>query len=103
MPAVGSSSTNPPWTAAAPTIWGCAPWPGGGTSSETAAIQVEPPSRLSQAPLAWLVTVRTALARPVPTTLVVVVVTSPAIRIRLPSAAAYLMLRTRPVPEGSRS
>src|SRR5580693_6067251 len=102
-PVVGRSRTNPPSTAASPTIKGCAPWPVGGTSGETAASQVEPPSRLSQAPLVWLVTVRVTLALPWPTTLVVVVVTSPAMRVRLPSAAAYLMFRTRPLPAESRS
>src|SRR5580692_4991327 len=93
-PVVGLSSTNPPLTAATPAIRGSAAGPPDATP---AAAQVEPPSRLSQAPLVWLVTVR----RPLPTALVVV--TSPAIRIREPSVAAYLMFCTRPAPAGSRS
>src|ERR1700722_16714176 len=96
-PVAGLSSTNPPLTAATPAIRGCAAGRAGGTP---AAPQVDPPSRLSQAPLVWLVTVRRPLW---PLLTALVVVTSPAIRIREPSVAAYLMSCTRPAPAGRRS
>ena len=75
-------------TAASPAIRFCAPCPAGTASGA----QVAPPSLLSQAALVRTVTVRCFL----PVVVVVVVVTSPAIRIRFPATAAYLMSSTRP-------